>query len=184
MAKKYNCPNCNTVFASSQSLWNHKQRCGKHSYIVERDSEKNLPTGGAFPLLDDLPKRNFAESLFLGEEKKSLSSSVDKVIERLNCEKEEEDDLGPLFNKLMEDKVTNIAELSMIINIWLYQGIITMKRHQELNKLILSAQECKEDNESLIKATIGHFTKDYKVKLLKMIKSSKRHKMLMNWKMQ
>ena len=94
MAKKYNCPNCNTVFASSQSLWNHKQRCGKHcSYIVERDSEKNLPKtiGGAFPFVDEMPERKFAEMNFpfLGEEEKSneeLGRSIDKVIERLNCD--------------------------------------------------------------------------------------------------
>ena len=49
-----------------------------------------------------------------------------------------------------------------------------MKRHQELNKLILPAQESKQDNESLIKATIGHFTKDYKVKLLQMVKVFKK----------
>ena len=71
MTKKYICPGCEKEFATSQSLWNHKQRCHRQytpkkivfdGYAAEpkayRDTVKSPLESPHKPMPDNLKIRN------------------------------------------------------------------------------------------------------------------------------
>ena len=195
------CSNCNIHFASSQSLWNHKQRCGKKAYtqVPAKRSRQDI-MGRGVDSSGMNPKLLFLDEIINAREKEAENTSgireeaetpnitreeaetshIKKILTRLNCDEKTDliqvdEDLAILFKSLWKDKTTNLWELVMIISIWLYRGDITPKQFQKMNNIILSAQKCKieMDDKTLIQATLDYFTKDDKVKLKTMISEFK-----------
>ena len=110
------CPNCNIHFASSQSLWNHKQRCGRKPRIPTKRSRQDIMGGGvSIPkILDEIINGGVENSS--DREKVETSEEetpIKKILWRLNCDEKADlisvdEDLATLFKSLWEDKTTNL----------------------------------------------------------------------------
>ena len=77
--KEHRCTMCNKVYASSQSLWNHKQKC-KENHSLQRPSEVPFPNA----LQNSIIPTQSPSGLQVSEVRPLLQTPYDSEDERLN----------------------------------------------------------------------------------------------------